>query len=40
MREGRNEAGNGKLENTEGVNIQLVCILKTGEGTREYGEYK
>jgi hypothetical protein len=34
------EVGNGKPENTEGLNIQLLCILKTGEGTREHGKYK
>lgn len=34
------EEGNGKPENTERVNIQLLCVLKTGEGTREHGEYK
>ena len=39
MREGRG-GGNGKPENTEGVNIQLLCILKTGEGNREHGKYK
>jgi len=38
--ERRKEARNGKLENTEGINIQLLCILKTGVGTREHGEYK
>jgi hypothetical protein len=36
----RKEGGIGKPENTEGANIQILCILKAGEGTREHGEYK
>jgi hypothetical protein len=38
--ERRKEVRNGKPENTEGVNIQLLCSLKAGEGTREHGKYK